>query len=642
MIYTGLHNEQYVTGREVCRGGEGCVYDLQSHQGMVLKQYNEELTATRTAKLAHMVQMRTPAIEAYSAWPADLVCNSRGQVCGFVMRKLTGYVPLHNVFGPMDRKKLFPDKGYNFLVHVARNLATAFHNLHEAGLIIGDVNEGNILVSASGIAAFIDCDSFQVKNGSQYYYCEVGVPRYTPPELLKKSTFDQTIRTTNTDNFSLAVLIFQLLFLGRHPFAGKHRSAADIDEETAIRQHQFAYSLENKKKKLSPPPDSFGITNLPDNVVTLFHRAFEQDERPSAAEWIKALDGLLADMVTCQLSKLHTYPGQLESCPWCVFRKEKGIMYFLDDSYMQANSALGNIEQFINGFKPEQPVIRKIDPVAGLPVLTPAAPARKFVRASRARRWISFYWCILGAGFVLVNPVVTIVCLLAAGYVYKLSGWVKILSKERAARSASYFQLRNQLNNLLREYESPPDMVLHQKGIEKLQSLIAEFRRLPDELERRRKKMEEVLYNEQLDDYLWQFDLESNAIPTIGKAKKSALYNHGIRNAAQITKLATTKVPGIGPALEQVLLAWRRQMSTGFVYIPDTYKMNIAQQKVNEEVRQVKYQLETHIRKEYQSLNFLKMNIQNRAEILAVQIADLTLKVRQAEVNMDAFKKLAA
>jgi DNA-binding helix-hairpin-helix protein with protein kinase domain len=173
---------------------------------------------------------------------------------------------------PHGPQKMFPDKGYNFLVHVARNLATAFLKLHEAGLVVGDVNEGNILVNSSGLIAFIDCDSFQVQGPKGYYFCEVGVPRYTPPELLKHGSFERTARTANTDSFSMAVLIFQLLFLGRHPFAGKQRTAGDLDEETAIRQKQFAYSLSDKRKKLTPPNDSFSITNLNEDIVGLFHR----------------------------------------------------------------------------------------------------------------------------------------------------------------------------------------------------------------------------------------------------------------------------------------------------------------------------------------------------------------------------------
>src|ERR1035437_662790 len=126
MTLRGLHTEQYVTGRELGRGGEGTVYEVKNHSSVVLKKYNEPPAQDKVNKLRHMVSMRSPAIEAYAAWPTDLVLDDTEAVCGFVMKKLTGYVPLHMIFNPMDRKKLFPDKGYNFLVHVARNLSTAF------------------------------------------------------------------------------------------------------------------------------------------------------------------------------------------------------------------------------------------------------------------------------------------------------------------------------------------------------------------------------------------------------------------------------------------------------------------------------------------------------------------------------------
>jgi len=642
MIFTGQNNERYTTGRELGKGGEGSVYELQSHRELVLKKYNEPLTAEKIDKLKLMASMRSPAIEAYSAWPVDVVTDDSGLVCGFVMKKLMGYVPLHHVFSPMDRKKMFQDKGYNFLVHVARNIATAFHKLHEAGLVVGDVNEGNILISSSGMAAFIDCDSFQVKGSDRYYFCEVGVPRYTPPELLKKSTFDKVVRTINTDSFSLSVLIFQLLFLGRHPFAGRHKGAADIDEETAIRQHLFAYSLDSAKKKLSPPPDSFPITNLPELTVRLFHRAFEQDDRPTPAEWIVALDALLKDMTTCSVTKLHTYPAQLEECPWCWYRKNKGIMFFLDDSYFQANTILGNIEQFINGFKPEKPVIPTLSVNGPFPGLIPSAIDKKIIRANKLRKWVTFSIGVVGVAMLFYLPAMIFACAVAAYVVYKHSGWAKQLDTERQDRSNRFFALRDRLNIMVREYELPKDMALYHKGINTLQQLIHDFRRLPDELERRRKKMEEALYEEQLDDYLCKFYIEDHAIPSIGPAKKSALYNNGFRHAAHLSKLPGTKVPGIGPAFEQVLLAWRRQMSDGFVYIPDTYKINIGMQKISEEVAHIKLQLESKIRREYQSLNFLKLNIQNRAAILEGQVNDLSRKVRQAELDMDAFRKYAA
>jgi DNA-binding helix-hairpin-helix protein with protein kinase domain len=636
MTFTGQHSEQYVTGRELGKGGEGNVYELQSHPALVLKRYNEPPTKQKLQKLQLMATMRTPAIEAFAAWPIDVVDDGNGGY-GFVMKKLVGYVPLHHVFSPMDRKKMFADKGYNFLVHVARNVATAFHHLHEAELVVGDVNEGNILVSASGMIAFIDCDSFQVRHGDDYFFCEVGIPRYTPPELLKKKTFENVVRTTNTDNFSMAILLFQLLFLGRHPFAGKNKSAGDMDEETAIRLGHFAYSLTAERKKLTPPPNSLPISSLPEDVVQLFHRAFEAHERPAPAEWIKVLDRLLAHMTTCSMSRLHSYPAGLSECPWCAFRRQQGIMYFLDDSYIQANSALGNIEQFINGFRPKMPDLKKWSYSGTMPVIKPM-PVPKAVRRERvAQALIVIGLMAVIAGVVIFTSAISVPIGVGTGLIlvhtYRS---LNELDKERTKRRSNYEALAEQMQALQREYEYPAEMGNYHRQLDALQKAISSFRLLPDELDRRIKLQEEELYNEQLDDYLRQFDIKQYSIPSIGETRKDALYNAGIYNAAHISRLATTKVPGIGPAYQQVLYSWRRQMSAGFVYIPDNYRLGKARERATAEVSAIKVRLEQQIRAEYQALNFLYANITNHINSLEYRLNTLHVKLAQAGADKEA------
>jgi DNA-binding helix-hairpin-helix protein with protein kinase domain len=639
MTLQGLHNEHYIISRELGRGGEGIVYELHSHPNLVLKRYSETIPAEKIAKLRQMVSMRTETIEAYAAWPIDIVRDQSGFICGFVMRKLFGYVPLHMIFSPMDRKKMFPDKGYNFLVHVSRNLATAFHKLHEAGLVVGDINEGNILISSSGLVAFIDCDSFQVKDGNNYFYCEVGVPRYTPPELLDAGTFQDIVRTANTDSFSMAVLIFQLLFLGRHPFAGRHKSAADIDEETAIRQKQFAYSLYNKKKKLSPPKDSFPITNLSDEVVALFHQAFEQNERPLPAAWIPALDHQLQNMVTCAVSRLHSYPSKLAECPWCVFRKERGIMYFLDDNYIHASAVLSDIENFVNGFRPEKLVLKKWGAPQAPRTLSPNPVNRKYTRLKREKTVLALGVLAVCMGLAFAHEVFIAIGLLAAYYFYKHSPAANAIKKEARRQALHIRQLKEQLNTLIIQHDTPADLKTYTLALGELEKLVHNFRRLPDEFERRKKTMEERVYNEQLDFFLSRFAISEHEIPSFGGTKKQSLYNNGIYSAADISKLATVKVPGIGPKNQQILISWQRQMASGFVYIPDNSRLATETNLINHDIAGLKRNLENAIRKEYQSLNYIKQNISNRSAILEQQMNGLLMNIQQAEIDLIAFEK---
>ena len=644
MLLHGLHNEQYITGRELGRGGEGAVFEVRDHSSLVLKKYNEPLAADKTSKLRYMAAAHSPAIEAYAAWPAGLVIDDTGLVCGFVMKKLTGYAPLHMIFSPMDRKKLFPDKGYNFLVHVARNLATAFYKLHEAGIVVGDVNEGNILVNTSGMVAFIDCDSFQVRGPETYYYCEVGVPRYTPPELLREKAFEHMARTINTDSFSLAVLIFQLLFLGRHPFAGKNKLAGDLDEEKAIRQRQFAYSLENKRKKLHPPGDSFPITNLPENIIALFHRAFEQDERPTPAEWATALDMLLANMITCAESKLHSYPAALKECPWCQFKERRGILYFLDDTRTHATAVLQDIENFVQGYNPEKLELKKWSPLP-FPKLSATPIEKRFYVYRSLNRWLSVLAiaaCVLFYILFTASAWVFLFALAMPLVIHRFSKWTKNLQDELKRRTMEYRRLTENLDRMVREYDNPADIAAYKEGITKLNIAVDGFRRLPLEYGRRMKIMEELIYNEQLDDYLKGFEIVHFTIPTFGPLKKLALYAGGIRTAADIAKLQSVKIAGIGQKNYQVLLDWRRQMASGFVYIPDRLKTDAAMSIVNDEIATARAQLEKQIRKEYQSANFIKINMANRAAILEKQIIDLSLKTYQADIDLMAFRKFAA
>ena len=653
MIFSGIHNQQFSTGRELGRGGEGTVYELKNDSSRVLKLYNEPLASTQTEKLKQMIAMRNPAIEAYAAWPTDLVTDDKGAVCGFVMKKLAGYVPLHMIFSPMDRKKTFPDKGYNFLVHVARNLATAFHKLHEAGLVVGDVNEGNILINASGLISFIDCDSFQVKKDNSYFFCEVGVPRYTPPELLSSASFSNVIRTENTDSFSLAVLIFQLLFLGRHPFAGINRSAKDMDEETAIKQHEFAYSLTNKKKKLHPPKGSFNIESLSARLIAFFHRSFEQDGgRPLPADWVVALDAFLLEMVTCSAFKLHSYPGSLTECPWCKFRKTQGIMYFLDDSYLQASTILNDIDTFVNGFKAEKLELKKW---VGNQLNATVAP---MPIAGKWHRYRFIHWGVLIAGILAMISVLfsgilrslyqgqAIQAFLFIGtlclVVWHQRNPARAKIKDEKERLQSMVrQLKDHLNKQIHEYNNPADQKPYTAGLQKLDQLVKEVKNLPEEYAMRQKLMEERLYNEQLHDYLRLFDILQHAIPTFGAGKKELLLNAGIRNAADISRLRTTKVSGIGPKSEQILMGWQRQMESGFVYIPDSHKLTIGREQVDHDITGLKLLLESQIRKEYQSLNYMKLNISNRAMVLENQINSLELKVNQAETDMKRFYRFS-
>jgi DNA-binding helix-hairpin-helix protein with protein kinase domain len=106
--------------------------------------------------------------------------------------------------------------------------------------VIGDLNESGLLASLEAIVALIDADSFQFQADGRMYPCLVGKPDFTAPELHGKPLSGVT-RIKAHDHFGLAVTIFQLLFMGRHPYAGI-QPGTDLSLDQMIAGNLFAYS----------------------------------------------------------------------------------------------------------------------------------------------------------------------------------------------------------------------------------------------------------------------------------------------------------------------------------------------------------------------------------------------------------------
>jgi Uncharacterized protein with protein kinase and helix-hairpin-helix DNA-binding domains len=629
----------YSITKQIGQGGEGQVFEVLSHETLVLKLYNDALDSKKEQKLKYMASLNTSEIQEFAAWPLDVVINSSNNVAGFVMKRLVGYVPLHMLFSPMDRKRIFPDKGYNFLTHVARNLATAFYNLHKQGIIVGDVNEGNILVNALGMVAFIDCDSFQINNGNQYFFCEVGVPRYTPPELLIKGTFDNVIRTENTDLFSMAVLVFQLLFLGRHPFAGKNLSKEDIDEDSAIKTFQFAYSLFNTAKKLQPPDNSFEMRNLSEGLIDLFHKSFEgTNSRPPAGKWVQELNAFYKELVTCTASKLHNYPKKLATCPWCYFQKGKGIIYFIDDSYLQANP-ITNIEHFVNGFKVEKLSYPKLPLEYSDAHQKPDVIEQKYINYKFLKQLAFVLVLILAIVLSFIDSIFIIPGLLVLCFLNNILPISKILKTELNSRSTKFDALKSQFTALIQQYNSPSELNTFNQVSNRFSDLINSYKKIPIEYTNKKRIIEETLYHEQLHSYLRNFDIRNHPIPSFGANKKLTLYNNGIRNASDVSQLNKIKIYGIGPKNIQILLSWQRQFISQFVYRPDNLRMTAETNKLKQEITAKRNTLEMQIRKEHQSLQYLRASIAGSQQLLESRIKSLASAVYKAELNYMAFKK---
>jgi len=293
-------------GKKLGTGGEGSVYGVPVlGNNIVAKIYHEAVSAEKQAKLSGMVRGGDETLKKIAAWPLEILQASvGGQIRGFLMQKVTDHEPIHHLYGPSHRKQRFPDKDWAFLVNTARNASAALEAIHSHGHVIGDINPNLLFVAGNSIVKLIDCDSFQIVVDGKHYLCEVGVPHFTPPELQGYSSFRGVRRTKNHDNFGLALILFHILLMGRHPFSGVFSGVGDMPLEKSIAQFRYAFGRNSASKGMTPPPNSVTPAILPGEIANLFERAFtepgaQQEGRPTAREWVKALDSLKSQLRAC-------------------------------------------------------------------------------------------------------------------------------------------------------------------------------------------------------------------------------------------------------------------------------------------------------------------------------------------------------
>ncbi len=321
-------------GPQLGKGGEGTVYEVAGVPDLVAKVYHTPPNPRTSAKLQAMVALARPELTKVAAWPTALLHKGQGgDVAGLLMPKVRGFSEAHALYSPAHRKTAFPQADWRFLTVAAHNCAAAFANLHEAGVVVGDVNQSNVLISTTAEVVLIDCDSFQIQHGGEVYPCEVGVALFTPPEL-QGQALRGVARTSNHDRFGLAVMLFHLLFLGRHPFAGRYSGAGDMPLEKAIAEFRFAYGQSSHAYLMQPPLHSLPLVALPDAVGQLFDRAFGQDStrpdaRPTALEWGHALAGLAKELKPCPAQAGHVHARHLMECPWCALMRGGGPNFFI-------------------------------------------------------------------------------------------------------------------------------------------------------------------------------------------------------------------------------------------------------------------------------------------------------------------------
>jgi len=325
------------------KGGEGTVYALPNNQDILLKIYSKRALERMDSIEDKVLTMtrKTPSLQSYQgltiiAWPQKAVYNKKKHFVGYLMHKVNAKNNLSHIITPGLQKKKFPSITWKDRVVIAINLALVMDQIHKNDSVIGDINTSDFFVYPQFEIGVVDTDSFQIEDESgKLFHCNVFTPDYTPPEVIRQQKKEKHFkRTPNNDNYGLAILIFQILMNGVHPFSARIAKTLDFDGNAinyCMEKELFPYHTNNAK--IRPPRNAMPIQFLPKSIQNLFIRAFKpfkpKDSRPNADEWIMELRTLKDTLKQCRKDKTHYYPKHFKKCPHCLKEKVKNYDFLL-------------------------------------------------------------------------------------------------------------------------------------------------------------------------------------------------------------------------------------------------------------------------------------------------------------------------
>jgi len=283
------------------QGGEGAVYARGSTAYKIYADRKKMIPVAKIQELSALTDKRVVK-------PLEVITNAKGTPVGYTMALVRGGYALCQLFPRAFREREGLDLAQ--ITHLVRELQEGVGHVHQAKILIVDLNEMNFLVSKSfEEIRFIDVDSYQTKS--------------FPATALMESVRDRHMKgplafTELTDWFAFGVVSFQM-FCGIHPFKGKHKQLKGLDARMKANVSVFSSSVR-------VPKAAYPVTVIPSEYRDWYRAVFEDGKRaapPVAPGMVMVLVPDLREIVGTDLLdivEVGSYGGEK-----CVVRSVWGF-----------------------------------------------------------------------------------------------------------------------------------------------------------------------------------------------------------------------------------------------------------------------------------------------------------------------------
>lgn len=237
------------------------------------------------------------------------------KIVGFIMPLVdqNSTNSLDTYYDPVLIKRLsgIAQSALSFRLEIAKNLCELVNNLHKLGHYFIDIKPQNIRVyKDNNRVVLMDCDGFSIKNINSRpdrFPADLISTDFIAPEVLKNHLSPKSLGEAQ-DRYGLAVILFELLNGGTHPFQGivtdSSIQVSTNDERASLGLYPHGILTHLKVK---PRPQSIHDL-LPVHTRRLFDQAFTSLNRPSANEWLAHFDYIFNSKM---LVRCTSYPNDV-------------------------------------------------------------------------------------------------------------------------------------------------------------------------------------------------------------------------------------------------------------------------------------------------------------------------------------------
>ena len=285
----------------VASGGEGDIYDYNGEMIKIFK--NPDVLDDKKKKLTWLAK-NGKFLPTNICLPLRMVEDSSGKFIGYSMPKIVG-----DDIQKLSSKKYCRVRGITNknVSEIMSEIASTLNALHLLGVVVGDLNDGAIIIRTSdNMPVFIDCDSWSIPGTSP---CTVGMEGFIDPELIPPIKF-----TPESDDFAFGVISWKG-YTRIHPYGGT--LAGHEKDKLTDRMRRSLSVISNRANIKFPPTTKFWDWMAPDMIET-YKDTFEKRER---GKLIKAHEEA-PQLTYCD--KCHDYfSSDYTSCPMCTTAKLK-------------------------------------------------------------------------------------------------------------------------------------------------------------------------------------------------------------------------------------------------------------------------------------------------------------------------------